>query len=491
MRGIWGAAGRKAGSAAALLAAGCAVGPNFHRPAPPAVSSYVSDPADLAGGAAPAFDAGRDIPGDWWSVFQSKPLDALVERALSNSPDVGAARSALAAAEASLRAQRSAYAPAASASLTSTRSSTSLQISAVPASGARTFTLYTPEAFLSYTPDLFGKNSRAVEGATAQKEQARLDLAATHIALSANVASAVIQEASLDAQIDATRKLIQSNADVLRILRRQSAGGARSTVDVAAQETLLAQTEAGLPPLLRQLAQQRDLLAALIGALPNAALPERPDLDQLQLPRELPVTLPSRLVEQRPDVRAAEEVLHAASAAIGVARANRFPELTLTADAGITGIISSGSSGFWDLGAGLASPVVQGAKLRHQEEAARAAYDQAAAQYRATVVAAFQGVADALYAVRHDADALTAAAAAKRAASVSLDLATRQVQSGYVSSIELLTAQQAYQQAAIAEIQAQANYYLDAVALLHALGGGWWNRTDLPVAPDDRNVAER
>jgi NodT family efflux transporter outer membrane factor (OMF) lipoprotein len=402
-------AGPGLGATLALLAGACAVGPSYHRPAPPEAASFVADPAGLAGGAAPAFVAARDIPGDWWTLFRSEPLDALVERALDQSPDIAAARSALTTAEASVRAERSAYLPAMSASVTAARSGTSTQISPVPASGARTYTLYTPEVLISYVPDVFGAKRRAVEQAVAEEERARLELAAAHIALSADVASAVIEEASLEAQIEATRKLIQSNDDVLRILRAQSAAGARSAVDVAAQETLLAQTEAGLPPLLARLAQQKDLLTALTGALPGEALPEPPSLAEITPPSKLPLTLPSRLVEQRPDVREAEESLHAASAAVGIARANRFPTLTLTADAGAMAVASSGSSGFWDLAAGLASPIFQGAKLRHEEEAARAAYDQAAAEYRAAVVAAFQGVADALYAVRHDADALEAA----------------------------------------------------------------------------------
>jgi NodT family efflux transporter outer membrane factor (OMF) lipoprotein len=332
-------------------------------------------------------------------------------------------------------------------------------------------------------PDVFGLNRRTVESLKAQTEQARFALVATHITLSANVVAAAIQEATLRAQIDATRSLIAVNTDMLQILRNQFAKGYASRLDVAAQESQLAQVTATLPPLLKQLAQQRDLLAALSGGFPSENLPEKFELSSLQLPQELPVSLPSQLVEQRPDVRQAEENLHTASAQIGIATANRLPNITLTADAGTmaldAGRMFAGGAGFWDLGASVTQPIFQGGALLHRERAANAAYVQAAEQYRSTVITAFQNVADTLNALEQDADALKTAAAAADAAKVTLDLTRRQLETGYASNLALLNAEQTYQQAVINLVQVQANRYADTAALFQALGGGWWNRADL------------
>ena len=232
------------------------------------------------------------------------------------------------------------------------------------------------------------------------------------------------------------------------------------------------------------MAQQRDLLAVLSGGFLNQDLPEKFELSSLQLPQELPLSLPSQLVEQRPDVRQAEENLHSASAQIGIAIANRLPNFALTADAGsmavVLGHLFEPGTGFWDLGASVAQPIFDGGTLLHRERAAKAAYTEASEQYRSTVLAAFQNVADTLNALQQDADVLKAAAAAKDAAAVTLDLSKKQYESGYVNYLALLSAEQAYQQAVINLVQAQANRYADTAALFQALGGGWWNRPDIP-----------
>ena len=285
-------------------------------------------------------------------------------------------------------------------------------------------------------------------------------------------------------QIEATQQLIKINTDMLKILREQYTNGYAGQLDVAAQEAQLAQVAATLPPLLKQLAQQRDALAALAGGFPNQDLPEKFELSSLQLPQEVPLSLPSQLVEQRPDVRQAEENLHAASAQIGIAIANRLPSFALTADGGSSPVaftkMFSGGNGFWDLGAGITQPIFNAGTLRHRELATKAAFTQAAEQYRSTVITAFQNVADALHALDQDADALKAASAAADAAKVTLDLITAQVKAGYAGYLALLSAEQAYQQAVINLVQARANRYADTAALFQALGGGWWNRPDLP-----------
>ena len=475
-----------------LLVGGCAVGPNFKKPPAPNVSTYTPAPVSntsgtsgVVGGDAQTFLDGRDIPGEWWTLFHSKPLNDLIERSLKANPDIKAAQAALLVAKENVLAQRGAYYPSVSAGFSATHAKSSSEISPVTNTNALNYSLYTPQVSVSFVPDVFGLNRRTVESLKAQEEQARFVFAATHITLSSNVAAAAIQEASLRAQIDATNELIKINTDMLEILRNQFAKGYVSRLDVAAQESQLAQVTATLPPLLKQLAQQRDLLAALSGGFPNQDLPERFELSSLQLPQEIPLSLPSQLVEQRPDVRQAEENWHSACALIGVARANRLPSFTLSADAGSMATIFShmfnnSGTGFWDVAGGVAQPVFEGGTLLHRERAARAAYEQAAEQYRSTVLTAFQNVADTLHALQLDADGLKASAAAKDAAAVTLDLAKKQYQTGYVNYLALLSAEITYQQALINLVQAQTNRYADTAALFQALGGGWWNRPDIP-----------
>ncbi len=475
---------------ALLFVAGCAVGPNFRKPLTPEASGYTPVPLvqtsptpNVAGGEPQKFTEGIDIPGDWWTMFHSQPLNDLIERALANSPDVKAAQAALTAANEQVWAKRGGYYPNVAAGFSASRNKTSAQISPTPNSGALYYSLYTPQVSVSFVPDVFGLNRRSVESLEAQAGVARFQLIATHITLSANIVTAAIQEASVRAQIDATRQLLSVSTSMLKIVRDQFAKGYASRLDVAAQESQVAQVTATLPPLLKQLALERDLLTALSGGFPDHELSETFTLASLQLPQELPVSLPSQLVEQRPDVRQAEENLHAASAQIGVAVANRLPSFTLSGTYGtqsldLGNLFATGAS-VWTLAAGLFQPIFQGGTLLHQERAARAVYEQAAQQYQSTVITAFQNVADALNALVQDAEALKAAAQAAAAAKVTLDLATRQMQVGYASYLTLLSAEQAYQQALIGLAEAQANRYADTAALFQALGGGWWHRADL------------
>jgi NodT family efflux transporter outer membrane factor (OMF) lipoprotein len=490
--------GRLLGATATVFIAGCTVGPDFKSPPAPSASSYVttpivttsSTPGTFAGGSQ-QFHAGQDISAEWWSVFHSSALNALIDRSLRNNPDIKAAQAALAVAREGVLAQRGAYYPSVSAAATVTRQKTPAEISPTPNSGALNFSLYTPQVSVSYVPDVFGLNHRTVEYLNTQAEIARYALLATQITLTSNIVAAALQEASLRAQIDATEQLIHVNSGMLDILRNQNGKGYASKLDVAAQEAQLAQIAATLPPLRKQLAQQRDLLAVLSGGYPDQALPEEFNLSNLELPSELPLSLPSRLVEQRPDVRQAEENLHAASAQIGIAVANRLPNITLTADAGNSALalsqIFNGSTGFWDLGAALTQPIFDGGTLLHKEKAARYAYDEAAAQYRSAVLTAFQNVADTLNALEQDADALKAAAASAAAAKVTFDLTQRQVEGGYAGALALSTAEIAYQQAVMNLVQAQSNRFTDTAALFQALGGGWWNPpAAAPVPPSDR-----
>jgi NodT family efflux transporter outer membrane factor (OMF) lipoprotein len=473
------------------LFTGGAVGPKLKRPAAPKVSDYTDHPlsttvtsTNVAGGEAQHFAKGRDIAGDWWTLFHSQPLNDLIEIALTNNPDLKAAQAALTVARENVLAQRGVYYPSVAASFSASRHRDPPgSLAPVPSSNAYLYNLFTPQVSVSYSPDVFGLNRRTVESVKAQEQNVRFQMIAAYTTLTANVVVTAIQSASVQAQIDATRQLVDLNSNMVEILRYQYTKGYAGRLDVVAQESQLAQVVATLPPLLKQAAQLRDLLAVLAGRFPNQSPMEKFELSSLQLPVEIPVSLPSQLVAQRPDVLQAEANLHAASAQIGIAIANRLPNITLTADAGSTALsfdkLFSSGTGFWGLGAAATAPLFQGGQLLHQERAAKAAYIEAAEQYRSTVLTAFQNVADTLTALEQDAEGLKAAATAADDAQETLDLSQRQWHDGYISYLALLSAEQAYHQARINLVQAQANRYADTAALFQALGGGWWHRADL------------
>ncbi|MEI9931665.1 MAG: efflux transporter outer membrane subunit [Rhizomicrobium sp.] len=478
-------------TAAILLpVGGCAVGPDFKKPVAPNVSGYTREPLsitaatpNIAGGRSQLFTEGADISGDWWTLFQSKPLNDLIEQSLANNPDLKAARTALSVSRENVLAQRGAYYPAVTAGIAAARYDQPGSLAPVPSTNAFQYDLFTPQLSVSYVPDVFGLNHRTVESLQAQEEATRFQMIATFTTLTSNVVVTAIQEASVRAQIEATRRAVDANTDMVKILQYQLEKGYSSGLDLAAQKSQLAQIAASLPPLLKQEAQLHDLLAVLTGRFPSEVPAENLSLSNLQLPEQLPVSLPSKLVAQRPDVRQAQANLHAASAQIGIAVANRLPNIQLTANAGSTalaiGQVFGPGTGFWSVGTALTAPIFDGGTLLRQERAARANYDQAAEEYRSTVLTAFQSVADTLTALEQDAKGLNAAAAATDAAKVTLDLSQRQFHDGYAGYLSLLNAEQAYEQTRVALVQAQASRYADTAALYQALGGGWWHQTDL------------
>jgi NodT family efflux transporter outer membrane factor (OMF) lipoprotein len=471
------------------LSTGCAVGPDFKRPAAPEVSGYTPEvlapqtaSADVGGGEAQRFSNGQDIPGQWWELFHSKQLDTLVELALKNNADLQAAQAALRVAQENYYAQQGVYYPSVGANFTPARYKNAVQPSPTLNTYTPYFNLYTAQVNVAYTFDVFGGNRRQVETLAAQADSQKFQLEATYLTLTSNVVAAALQEASLRGQIAATETIIKVETDTLEIYRRRLALGDVAGADVAAQETALDQAVATLPVLKKQLAQQRDLLTALVGRLPSEEPGETFDLAGLELPRDLPLSLPSKLVEQRPDIRSAEGQLHAASAQVGVAISNMLPQITLSANIGTVATQANQlfmpNNGFWTLAGGFAQPIFQGGELLHKTRAARANLDQAAAQYRSTVITAFQNVADTLRALQNDAEAVKANLAAERAADDSLAIALKMQTLGNSSYLTVLNAQQAYQQAVINLVQARANRYADTAALFQALGGGWWNRSD-------------
>jgi NodT family efflux transporter outer membrane factor (OMF) lipoprotein len=486
-------------TALSALLAGCQVGPNYTPPPPPAVAGYAPAPlpgqtvsAPIAGGAAQTLASGQDVNGRWWTLYQSPELDALVDQALKANPDLKAAQAALRVAREAYLAQRGAALPTLDAGYSASRQ----QVSAVDASPLNSnidvFNLHTAQLNIGYVPDVFGALRRQTENAQAQAEAQRFQTEAAYLTLTTNVVAAAIQQASLAQQIKQTEALIASDRKGLDLMRQQQRLGEIATSDVAAQAALVAQAEQTLPPLHKALAQQNDLLADLTGRFPSDFTPPVLDLAKMQLPADLPVSLPSKLVEQRPDIRAAAANVHAASAGVGVAIAARLPSFPLSVSAGgqstdIPSLIASQNL-FYALTGGVTAPIYEGGQLKHKQRGAEAALDQAKAQYQSAVLSAFQNVADSLQALHADARTLQAAANADAASAESLRLAQQQYAAGQSTSLSVLTAEQTRQQALLAVTQAQAARYADTAALFQALGGGWWNRSDIDLAQIDAGV---
>ena len=483
------------GAYVAVVAAGilnaCAVGPNFKAPEAPHTAGFTpagqiapeTPAASLPGGEAQRFVAGMDIPGQWWTLFQSAELNALIERALANSPTLQAAQAALRQANETAAAQRGSYYPSVSGTLESQRQKASGAAFGVPGFPASYYyNVQTASVNVSYTLDAFGGTRRQVEALQAQAEYQQFALEASYLTLTANIVTAAVNEASLRAQISATDDVARSQQKQLDITQRRVAAGGASRADVLQQQATLQATLATLPSLRSQLAQQRNQLAAYIGDFPADYTGAEFNLDSLNMPQDLPVSLPSKLVEQRPDVREYSALLHQATAQIGVATANMLPQITLSGSYGQTASkwanIFSPSSNVYSLIGSLTQPIFKGGQLKHLRRAAVAAAQEAAANYQATVITAFQNVSNTLYALQADADALAAQSAAEHTAADSLALVQAQYKSGAASYLQVLTAEQTYQSAAVALVKARAQRFADTAALFQALGGGWWNRSE-------------
>jgi len=486
---------RKAIVAGALCGAltGCAVGPDFRVPDAPVVKEYTPDPlpsetdsAPGIGGAAQRFVAGLDIPGQWWTLFRSEDLDRLIRKALQDSPTIAAAQARLREAEENLRARGgTVYFPSVDGEFGVNRSKSTGASFGQPKSGASTFTLYNASVNISYTLDPFGGNRRELEALRAQVDFERFQLEAAYLTLTSNIVTTAVREASLREQIKSTNDIAEMLRTQLDLMNTKFELGGAALPEVLEQRTLLAQTMATIPPLERELAKTRHQLAVFVGSFPGeGGLPEF-QLEGMQLPVEVPVSVPSSLVRRRPDILAAEELLHAASAQVGVATANLYPKITLTGNLGsnavkIEDLFSSGSS-VWGLGAGLLQPLFHGGELTAKRRAAIAAHDQALAQYRDTVLNAFREVADTLRVLETDARALLAQSNAEASARETLDLVSRGYKLGGINYFALLVAQRQYHLARTFLVQAQAARFADTAALFQALGGGWWNRNNAEV----------
>ena len=509
--------------ALAAVLGGCAAGPEFTAPALPVSSGYTphagpaaTASAPVAHGAAQTFAVGQAIRADWWALFKSPALNTLIEKALVANPSIEAAQASLRVAQESALAQRGYFYPTVAASYSPQRTKLAgnqggnspgvqgdgsviavQQGTPANAGGAAPFNspviynFHTAQLTVGYAPDVFGANLRQVQGLDALAQAQAHQLQAAYLTLASNVVAAALQEALLRQQIATTQAIVEGGRQAVDVLRRQLTAGYASRVDLALQENALAQSQQALPPLRKQLEQTRNLLRALVGGMQDVELPETFELAQLSLPEELPLSLPSQLVSQRPDMRVAEAQLQAATAAVGVAAANRLPQFSINASwGGAAGSFSqmfSNSGRFFNLAAGITQPIFDAGTLKHRERAAEEGLRQAQALYQATAITAFQNVADTLAAIESDAQALVAAASAERTSRKSLDLVQRQLAKGYIDRLTLLAAEQSHHQAALALAQAQAARLGDTAALFQALGGGWWQGD----GPTDSRAAAR
>lgn len=472
--------------------AGCTVGPDYVRPALDPAAGYRKSSEESAPIALQPANAQRlvtllDVPGRWWEQFGSPTINQLVDTAIAKNPDLGSARAALRAARSSLAAQRATLFPQIDAGFTASRQRNSETLASPLNSNVEDYSLYTGQINVAYAPDVFGGIHRQIETSAAQAENQKFAVEAAYLTLTCNVVVAAIQVASLRSQIQANEKALASDQGILDALSLQKRMGETSGNDVAAQETLVAQAKALLPPLRKQLGQQEHLLAQLTGVTPAQFPDVSIDLETLRLPAEIPLSLPSQLVEQRPDIRAADANVHAASAQVGVAIANRLPNISLSAAFGgastsLGSLITSGN-GLWAVTGGVAQPIFDAGALRDKQRSAEAQLDQAKEQYRSAVLMAFQNVADTLLALDQDSRALTTALEAEQAARKSLSIARMKVERGEGNYSAVLSAEQAFQLALSSTVQARAARYTDTVGLYQAMGGGWWQRGNTDLAP--------
>jgi NodT family efflux transporter outer membrane factor (OMF) lipoprotein len=476
-----------------ILISGCTLGPDFIRPKSPEVKHYLSgkpsatitkSPSELIANQSLAM--GKDIEGQWWALFRSPALTKLIEKAIKHNPDLQTALASLNQAQENATAKQGSLFP----SLDVITRQNDQKITGAqfgnPSVGDHTYALSYVGAHVAYTLDVFGAIRRQIEGFEAIAEYNHFQLEGVFLTLASNVVTTAIQEASLRAQISATQAIISSLTRQHDLVNHQFELGGASKIDVLTLQSNLEQAQATLPPLEQQLANTRHQLTVFTGELPSNELIDQFTLNDLHLPKELPLSLPSKLVEQRPDIRAQEALLHDASAQIGVATAKLFPDFTIDTNIGSVatkvGDLFLPGSAVWNLAGNMLAPVFHGGEYMHKRRAALAAYEQAAARYRSTVLQAFQNVADTLSALEADTAKLKAQEATLKVAFDSLELTRLQYQVGAISYLPLLNSERDYQKAQIGQVKAHASQYADTAALLQALGGGWWNRKSLSTA---------
>ena len=470
------------------ILAACAVGPDFKQPDAPKVGTLTEKPLpaklattpDVPGGSEQTLVESKDIPAKWWELFKSPELDVLIRKALEQNPNLAAADAALRAAKENVSAQIGGqYFPKIGGNASATREQLPYAVYGLPR-GDPIYDLYNTTVNISYVPDFFGRARRTVENARAQAEISQYQLEGAYLNLTSNLVTSAVREAQLRAQYQATKEILEAQTYFANIIKQQLEIGSVSKVDLTSQLALVASSQAELLVYEKNVAFARNQLAALTGEFPGSAVIKGFNLSDLHLPDQLPLSLPSSLVRQRPDILAAESVMKSTNALVGVATANLLPQITLSGAEGsaalTTGALFGPTAALWSIAGGLFQPLFQGGQLLAQRRGAMANYEQAVFQYQAAVITAFQQVADALQALDADAKALTAATDTERYAKETLNLVQHQYRLGTASYLQVLYYQTQYQNAKIRSLQAQALRFSDTAALFTALGGGWWNR---------------
>lgn len=503
-----------------MILSGCAVGPNFDSPDAPDVSRYISEPTTAGiGSRAPRLEVAEDVPQKWWEAFQNKKLNRLIESAIERNPSLQAAEASIKVAFFNAEAQKGFFlpqiglTPTASANLPSNLFTTTvlnqklfsqsyptvynkITSLAVPATTnpppTWSYRLITPSATISYTPDIWGKNRRTVEGLEAQQDIARYQLEAAYLAMTSNVVLTAIMEASLRSQYFAVEKAIEIEKELLDRMRNAQSVGWVSELDVLTQEALYAQTRQLLAPMEKQIALARNLLTALGGEYPEDQSKFQFQLSDIALPKSIPLIVPSKIVRQRPDIRAAEADMHVAAAQIGMAVGARLPEFNLSATAGFSAyhfsyLLGPGTQFYNVLGTAVA-PVFQGFSLLNLQKAAEANFDQASAMYRSSVIQAFHDVADMLRSLQTDSKNVAAAIYSEQIARRQLDIVRQQLKIGSVNVLMVLSAENNYLMTTVARVQAEGNRLADVAGLFMALGGGWTDQV-LKNLPPNTNGA--
>jgi NodT family efflux transporter outer membrane factor (OMF) lipoprotein len=475
----------------ALLVQGCTVGPHYHAPVPPTVAGYTPQPQQTAGSPGPAgvvqhFNSSAEIPAEWWTLFRSPELNAMVSKALENSPTLTQATARLRQAQEELAARtgQTKY-PTVTGTASIQQEQPNLSAYGIPFPNPSPFTLLNGTIGISYALDIFGANRHLIEGLRAQREYQQWQYEGARLILAGNVVTAAIAEAQFEQQLDLTRQMLELQRRELAISIERNRAGGVSEYALRTQQTAVAQSEAKLPPLLQQLDAIHDELALLMGESPAETHVAHIPLESLTLPAELPLSLPSSLVKHRPDIRAAEALLHQASASAGVATANQFPQVLLSASAGGIGTSFLNGGALWNVGSSLTQPIFNGGALQAEKRKALAAYDEANGVYRQTVLEAFHQVADALYATQHDAETLEACTGAASQADAAWQIAGRRYSAGGISDFDLLEAQRQNLRAAQDCTQPAASRLQDSATLIQALGAGWWNES--PVSTSGNN----
>ncbi len=467
----------------------CAVGPDFKKPDPPKVGAYTEKPvsSELAtapsiGGSKQSLDPGADIPAEWWSLYRSPELDALIKQALKRNPNLASADATLRAAQENANAIfGSLLFPSIGLGASATRQQITPSTFGLSSGNPNIFNLYNTSVSVNYNLDVFGGARRAVQSAQAQAEITGFQLEGAYLSLTANIVTTAIREAALRAQYQSNLEIYEAQKNLADLIRKQLEIGTASRVDLTSQVALAASSQIDLLNLDKNLSFTRNQLAVYVGDFPGNAQLAKFDLAKLNLPERIPLSIPSDLVRQRPDIRAAEAYIKSTNALVGVATANLLPQITLSGAMGsqalTTGALFGPNAAIWSVAGGVFQPLFQGGALLAQRRSAIATYEAAVFQYQATVLNAFQEVANALQALESDALALQAASEAERNALEYLNLLEQQYKLGTGSYLAVLIAQQQYQQTKFRLIDVQASSFANTAALFAALGGGWWNRS--------------